>query len=125
MLALHDTCSERPPKIARSHRPWFPAEHLVTQRENLLCATADLLLQNKSDQISKTDQGPALREQGKRTGRPENTVCFMVKKKKKKNSMEKTQVKKNGEQQRLVVAILNTLVRFWQFVILFVFLTTI
>ena len=84
MLALHDTCSERPPKIARSHRPWFPAEHLVTQRENLLCATADLLLQNKSDQISKTDQGPALREQGKRTGRPENTVCFMVKKKKKK-----------------------------------------
>ena len=125
MLALHDTCSERPPKIARSHRPWFPAEHLVTQRENLLCATADLLLQNKSDQISKTDQGPALREQGKRTGRPENTVCFMVKKKKKKNSMEKTQVKKNGEQQRLVVAILNTVVRFWQFVILFVFLTTI
>ena len=84
MLALHDTCSERPPKIARSHRPWFPAEHLVTQRENLLCATADLLLQHKSDQISKTDQGPALREQGKRTGRPENTVCFMVKKKKKK-----------------------------------------
>ena len=39
--------------------------------------------------------------------------------------MEKTQVKKNGEQQRLVVAILNTVVRFWQFVILFVFLTTI
>ena len=45
--------------------------------------------------------------------------------KKKKNSMEKTQVKKNGEQQRVVVAILNTVVRFWQFVILFVFLTTI
>lgn len=113
LLALDDTCSERPPKTARSHRPWFPSEHLVTQRENLLCTTDLLLLiswyNRKQSRSRPCPQGAdcAARETHRR---PENTVCFMVQKKKK--SMEKTQVKKNGEQQRVVVAILNTMVRF-------------
>lgn len=59
------------------------------------------------------------------THRQTRKYCVFHGKKKKKSSMEKTQVKKNGEQQRVVVAILNTVVRFWQFVILFVFLSTI
>ena len=44
-------------KIARSHGPWFPAGHLVTQRENLLCATADLLLQQEAKQIKALPSG--------------------------------------------------------------------